>query len=201
MPKEWVRKRKNDHYYRKSKEEEYRSRATYKLLQAAEKHGFMKTGDIVVDLGAAPGGWLQAARKIVGDEGFVLGVDLNEIEPLESPNIHVITGDIRDPDMPNRIRSLLPHPADVVVSDVAPSVSGIWEVDHARQIELAENSLKIAILVLGTNGNFFVKVFQGDLFNQFLSKVRKHFRSVKIVKPKASRAESAEVYVLGMNQK
>jgi len=196
-----MRKRKSDYYYRKAKEEEYRSRAAYKLLQAVEKYGFIKLNDVVVDLGAAPGGWAQAARKIVGEKGFVLGVDINEITPLDYPNVYTIVGDVRDTDITDRIKSILPRLADVVISDVSPNVSGIWELDHARQIELAEYSLKIAASILNTHGNFFVKVFQGDLFNQFLNKVRNHFSSVKIIKPKASRAESAEIYILGRNIK
>jgi 23S rRNA (uridine2552-2'-O)-methyltransferase len=199
LPKEWVRKHKRDYYHRKAKKEEYRSRASFKLLQPIRKHGFMKPDDVVVDLGAAPGGWLQVARKIVGEKGFVLGVDITEIKPLDYPNVYSILGDIGDPETAKRIRAILPRPADAVISDVSPSVSGIWEVDHARQIELAKCSLRIATSVLKVNGNFFVKVFQGDLFNQFLKTVKRYFSNVKIVKPKASRKESAEIYVLGLN--
>ncbi len=198
MPKEWVRQRKNEHYYRKAKEEQYRSRATYKLMQVAEKYGFIRGNDVVVDLGAAPGGWLQIARKIVGDRGFVLGVDINEIEPLNEPNIYTIVGDITEPETTNRIKAILPTLADVVVSDISPRVSGIWELDHARQIELAECSLQIATAVLRKEGNFFVKVFQGDMSDDFIRKVKTFFHFVKVIKPKASRKESAEIYVLGM---
>lgn len=201
MPKDWVREQKRDFYYRKAKKEEYRSRASFKLLQAVEKNGFMEPGDVVVDLGAAPGGWLQIARKIVGEKGFVLGVDTVQIEPLSYPNVYTIVADIRDLEIARRARALLPRLADVVISDVSPEVSGIWEVDHARQIELAEHSLEIATFVLSENGNFFVKVFQGDMFSKFLSKVRRFFSTIKIIKPKASRKRSAEVYVLGLNFK
>jgi 23S rRNA (uridine2552-2'-O)-methyltransferase len=199
LPTEWIRRRKSDYYYRRAKEEDYRSRAAYKLLQAVEKYGFIKLNDVVVDLGAAPGGWLQAARKIVGERGFVLGVDIEEVKPLGYPNVYTIVGDVRDPDITNRIRSILPRPADAVISDVSPKISGVWELDHARQVELAESSLKIATSILRVNGNFFVKVFQGDMFNQFLNNVKSSFSSVKITKPKASRMKSAEVYVLGIN--
>ena len=201
MPKEWIRKRKRDYYYRKAKKEDLRSRASFKLLEAVEKFNFIKLGDVVVDLGAAPGGWLQVSRKIVGGSGFVLGVDIEEIEPLEFDNVVTIRGDIRRPEIIQRIRAILPRPADVVLSDVSPKVSGIWELDHARQIDLAEKSLDIAASVLRRNGNFFVKIFQGDLQNEFLNSVRIFFYRVRIIKPKASRRESAEVYVLGMNFK
>lgn len=196
-----MRKRKNDYYYRKAKEEEYRSRAAYKILQAVEKHFFIRPNDVVVDLGAAPGGWLQIARKLVGEKGFVLGVDINDIKPLDYSNVHSIVGDIREPELTQRIKAILPHPADVVISDVSPHVSGIWELDHARQIELAESSLKIATSILKNGGNFFVKLFQGDMADSFLRKVRNLFSFVKVIKPKASRAESAEIYVLGMGYK
>lgn len=201
MPKDWVRERKRDFYYRRAKKEEYRSRASFKLLQAVEKNGFMKPGDVVVDLGAAPGGWLQVAAKIVGEKGFVLGVDTVQIEPLGYPNVYTIVADIRDPETVRRAGALLPRPADVVVSDVSPSVSGIWEVDHARQIELAERSLEIATSILAGNGNFFVKVFQGDMFSEFLNGIRRSFSTVKVIKPKASRKRSAETYVLGLSFK
>ena len=201
MPKEWIRKRKRDYYYRKAKKEDLRSRASFKLLEAVEKFNFIKLGDVVVDLGAAPGGWLQVSRKIVGGSGFVLGVDIEEIEPLEFDNVVTIRGDIRRPEIIQRIRAILPRPADVVLSDVSPKVSGIWELDHARQIDLAEKSLDIAASVLRRNGNFFVKIFQGDLQDEFLNSVRNLFYGIRIVKPKASRRESAEVYVLGVDFK
>jgi len=199
LPKAWVRERKRDFYYRKAKEEQYRSRAAYKLLEAVKKYGFMEAGDVVVDLGAAPGGWMQASLRIVGEEGYVLGVDLGAIEPLEAPNARTVMGDINDPQTLRQIEELLPRPADVVISDVSPNISGVWELDHARQIDLAERSLQIATRVLRVGGNFYVKVFQGDMLSDFVSLVRRHFAFVKLVKPRASRAKSAELYVVGLN--
>lgn len=199
LPKAWLRARKREYYYRKAKKEKYRSRAAYKLLQAVEKYRFIKPGDVVVDLGAAPGGWIQASRKIVGDEGFVLGVDVRPIEPIDLSNVLILTADITEPQMTKRILGLLPRQADVVLSDVSPNISGIWELDHARQIDLARHSLRIAASILRTGGNLFVKVFQGDLLNNFVKEVRRYFDFVKLVKPKASRARSAELYLLGMN--
>ncbi len=199
LPKAWVKERKRDYYYRKAKEEKYRSRATYKLLQANEKHHFLRERNVVVDLGAAPGGWLQATRQIVGNEGFVLGVDLRRIRPLKASNVQTIVGDIANSETKKQIERVLPSSADAVISDVSPNVSGIWEVDHARQIDLARESLKLALKLLKIDGNFFVKTFQGDMFQSFVREVRQHFANVKIVKPKASRAKSAEVFVLGRN--
>ena len=198
MPKAWVRERKKDYYYRKAKEEKYRSRATYKLLQAVKKYRFLRKGDVVVDLGAAPGGWLQAARKIVGKEGSVLGVDLNPIVPLKTSNIHTIVGDITDAETQEQIHKLLPSSVDAVISDVSPNISGVWEIDHARQIDLAHESLELALRLLNDKGNFFVKVFQGDMCQDFVEKVRKHFLRVEIIKPKASRTKSAEIFILGL---
>jgi len=201
LPKSWIRQRKRDYYYRKAKEEKFRSRAAYKLLQAVKKYKFMKRGDIVVDLGAAPGGWIQAARKIVGEEGFILGVDIKPIEPFEEENILTIVADVTDPKTPENIRNLLPELADVVISDVSPKISGIWEVDHARQIDLALNSMKIACEVLKPEGNFFVKIFEGDLTRDFIAKLKENFSAVKLVKPKASRAKSSEIYILALGLK
>jgi len=201
LPKTWIKERKRDYYYRKAKEEKFRSRAAYKLLQAIKKHRFIKPGHVVVDLGAAPGGWTQASRRIVGGSGFVLGVDLKHVEPIDLPNVRTVTGDITDSQITQNIRELLPRSADVVISDVSPNISGIWELDHARQIDLARHSLRIATSVLRPRGNFFVKVFQGDMLNDFVKEVKQHFSFVKLVKPKASRAKSSELYVLGMNLK
>jgi 23S rRNA (uridine2552-2'-O)-methyltransferase len=201
LPKAWARERKRDYYYRKAKEEKYRSRATYKLFQAVKKYRFLKKGDVVVDLGAAPGGWLQACREIVGKKGFVLGVDLKRIKPLKEANVHTIMGDIADPDIQKQIEKILPSLTDTIISDVSPNVSGIWEVDHARQIDLARKSLTLALHLLKENGNFFAKVFQGDMFQDFVKEVRQYFARVEIIKPKASRAKSAEIFVLGMGLK
>jgi len=199
LPNAWVKNRKREHYYRKAKKEKFRSRASYKLLQAVKKHEFIKPSYVVVDLGAAPGGWTQAARKLVGDSGFVLAVDLKLIKPVDAPNVRTIIGDVAEPQTIQNILEFLPRSADVVVSDVSPNVSGVWELDHARQIDLASQSLRIATSILRSGGNFFVKAFQGGTLNMFVDEVKQHFSFVKLVKPKASRAKSAELYVLGRN--
>jgi 23S rRNA (uridine2552-2'-O)-methyltransferase len=201
LPKAWIQDRKREFYYKKAKAENYRSRATYKLAQAAEKYQFIRRDDIVVDLGAAPGGWIQAARKIAGKRGFVLGVDLKQIEPFPQEYIRTIVGDMTDPEMVQQIESFLPRKADVVISDASQNISGIWEVDHARQIDLATRALDIALHILRPGGNFFVKVFEGGLFEDFMNRVQSHFEVVKIVKPKASRAKSSEIYLLAMRLK
>ncbi len=193
--------RKRDYYYKKAKEENYRSRAAYKLLQAVKKYQFIKEGDVVVDLGAAPGGWVQAASKIVGSKGFVLGVDLRPVEPFEEDNVRTIVGDINEEDTIQQILELLPRKADAVISDVSPNISGIWEVDHARQMDLAQKGLSIALETLRPLGNFFAKVFQGDMLDDFTSKVKTHFQVAKVVKPEASRGRSSELFMLGLSLK
>ncbi len=201
LPKAWIRERKNEFYYKKAKEENYRSRSTYKLVQANEKYGFIKFRDVVVDLGAAPGGWIQAARKMTGKNGFVLGVDLKPIEPFTQEYIRTIIADLTEPDIAQQILSFLPRRADVVISDAAPNVTGVWEVDHECQIDLASKSMEIAKSILRPGGNFFVKVFQGGQLDEFILEVKRTFETVKIVKPPASRSKSSEQYLLALGLK
>jgi 23S rRNA (uridine2552-2'-O)-methyltransferase len=199
LPKAWIQNRKRDYYYKKAKAENYRSRATYKLSQTAKKYRFIRKGDVVVDLGAAPGGWIQAVRKIVGKTGFVLGVDLKPIAPFPQKYIRTIVADLTAPETLQQILDFLPRKADVVISDASPNISGVWEVDNARQIDLASQALRIALNILRPSGNFFVKVFEGDMLPGFVKNVEKHFDAVKAVKPKASRAKSSEMYLLAIN--
>jgi 23S rRNA (uridine2552-2'-O)-methyltransferase len=201
LPKAWIQDRKREYYYKKAKEENYRSRAIYKLVQANAKYGFIQRNDVVVDLGAAPGGWIQAARKMTEKNGFVLGVDLKPIEPFTQEYIRTIIADFTEPDIVEQIRSFLPREADVVISDAAPNITGVWEVDHAKQIDLATKALEIAQCILKPQGNFFVKLFEGEMFNDFILKVKDLFDTVKIVKPQASRAKSSEMYLLALGLK
>jgi 23S rRNA (uridine2552-2'-O)-methyltransferase len=201
VPKAWIQDRKRDYYYKKAKQEMYRSRAAYKLFQAIRKYEFVKRGDVVIDLGAAPGGWIQAARKTVGTKGFVLALDLKPIEPFTQQYVRTIICDMTEDDAIQQILELLPRKADVVISDASPSISGIWEVDHARQLDLAQKALHIASETLRPEGNLFVKVFQGDLLDDFVEKVKQQFRLVRVIKPHASRAKSSEMFVLATNFK
>jgi len=193
--------RKRDYYYKKAKEEKYRSRASYKLLQANQKYHFMKQGDVVVDLGSAPGGWIQVASKIVGATGFVLGVDIRRIEPFTEDNVRTIAGDITDEEIQRQICELLPRKASALISDLSPDISGVWEVDHARQIDLAQQALNMGFKILKPSGNFFVKVFQGDMLDDFVKKLKVCFPVVKVIKPQASRGKSSEMFALGMGLK
>ena len=199
--KGWIKERKNEYYYKKAKEENYRSRATYKLSQTITKYKFIKYGDVVVDLGAAPGGWIQAARKVAGKKGFVLGIDLKPIEPFVQTYIRTIVCDMTEPETIEQILSFIPRKADVVLSDMAPNISGVWEVDHARQIDLANKALETAKKILRPHGNFFVKTFEGDLLKEYISTLQQHFEEVKFVKPPASRSKSSEMYLLALDFK
>lgn len=199
MPSEWLRQRKKDQFHRLAKEKGFRSRASFKLLQIAKRYRFIKRGDRVLDLGAAPGGWLQAARQLVGEEGHVLGVDKEPINSLPYSNVSTIVGDMTQNDIIDQIQSKAGSRFDVVVSDLSPNVSGVWEVDHARQIELARSALRVARIALRPSGNMLVKVFQGSELKDFQAEMRVCFRTFRIVKPPASRAESAELYFLGLD--
>lgn len=174
----------------------YRARSSFKLKQLNKRYKLFQRGDVVVDLGAAPGGWLQVAREEVDDEGFVLGVDLQKIVKLPYENVKTLVADITDPSTSELIRRNLPRVADVVLSDASPKISGVWSVDHARSIELANAALTIAGEVLGRGGKLLIKVFQGEFFQDFVQNVRKEFDYLKISKPPASRKGSAEAYVI-----
>lgn len=166
-----------DHYYWKAKDEGYRARSAYKLKQINEKFHLIKKGDFVVDLGAAPGGWLQVARELSGKEGKVVGVDLEQIEPV--PGVVTFQADITEESTVNLVKEALGGEADAVICDAAPNLSGAWDVDHARSIDLSRSALAIAKKLLKPRGNFLVKVFQGDMFPSFLAEVKKEFSSVQ----------------------
>lgn len=185
---------RRDFFYKKAKEDGYRSRAAFKLKQINKKFSIIKKNDVVVDLGAAPGGWLQVAKEISG--GKVVGVDILGIEEIEG--VDIIKGDIRLDKTINKINEIIgSHEADTVICDAAPNLSGSWSYDHARSIDLANSALECGRKILKTGGNFAVKVFQGDMFPDFLNKVRGFFGRVQAYSPEASRKQSAEIYVIG----
>ncbi len=188
---------RKDHYYNKSKQEGYRSRAAYKLKQLDEQAGLLSPGDTVVDLGAAPGGWLQVAAEAVGDSGRVIGVDLQRIKPLEDHEIETIRGDMTDPETREAIVDLADGPVDLVVSDMAPNMTGEYSVDHARSVHLARQAFETAMAVLEPGGDFVVKVFDGQDFAAFREDVEAEFEYVRTIRPDASRQSSSEVYLVG----
>lgn len=199
MGNRWQNKRKKEHFYKKAKKEGYRSRAAYKLQQLDEKFGILSSEDVVVDLGAAPGGWLQVAREKIGENGFILGIDLDEIEEVDYRNVKIIQNDITDKEITSLILENIPQKPNVILSDASPDITGIWDVDHARSIELSRTALKIARKLLKLGGNVLIKVFQGEFFEDLVKDVKKSFKFQKSSKPKASRKQSAEIYIIGKN--
>ena len=193
----WLARQLNDPYVARAKADGYRSRAAYKLLEIHGKYGLLKRRQRVVDLGAAPGGWSQIAAREVGStqgEGRVVGIDLLPIEPL--PGVEFITLDFLDADAPDHLMALLGGPADVVMSDMAANATGHRKTDHLRIMGLAEAAAEFARSVLAPGGAFVAKVLQGGTEGALLADLKRDFATVRHVKPAASRADSAELYVL-----
>ena len=194
--KAWMREHVTDPYVKRANAEGYRSRAAYKLQQIAAKDKLLKPGMTVVDLGAAPGGWSQVAAKAVGPTGRVIAVDV--LEMAQVPGVTVIRGDFHDPATLHALEIALQNrPVDLVLSDMAPNISGIASADQARSIALAEVALEFALKHLKPQGNFLVKTFQGAGYEAFVASLRRHFLQIHTRKPEASRSRSSEVYLLG----
>lgn len=194
MSKRWLAERRRDYYYKKAKEMEYRSRASFKLKQIDEKFHILRRGAKIVDLGAAPGGWLQVAKESVGPGGKVVGLDLQSIEPIEG--VSTIRGDIREEKVVEEMLMTVGGKVDVVLSDMSPNISGNYSMDHARSVELCHHGLAFAMKVLKKGGSMVMKIFQGDLMNEFMSEVKDHFGEVRLHGPKASRSSSSEIYII-----
>lgn len=194
MTKRWQGDRKKEFYYRQAKKENYRSRAAYKLKQIHERFEVLQIGDRVVDLGASPGGWSQVASELVGTAGKVVSVDIKRMRPIE--RVEFIVGDIREKKTVERLLEALGGSADIVISDMAPNISGNYSTDHARSIELCEYALGVAKQALREGGSLVVKVFEGDLYPAYLAELKKNFRNVKGHSPRASRPASSEIYVI-----
>ncbi|MFZ1643812.1 MAG: 23S rRNA (uridine(2552)-2'-O)-methyltransferase RlmE [Candidatus Contendobacter sp.] len=194
----WLREHFTDEYVKRAQHEGYRSRAVYKLLEIHEKDRLLRPGLTVVDLGAAPGGWSQLAAQKVGEQGTVIALDILPIEPL--PGVECIEGDFREVVVLEQLLSVLNgRPVDLVISDMAPNTSGIKAVDQPRGMYLAELALDFARRCLRPGGDFLTKAFQGEGFDSYLNELRAAFATVAIRKPKASRARSAEQYLLARN--
>lgn len=194
MSKRWVKERKHDGYYRQAKKAGYRSRSAYKLKQINDRYKILSPRDKVIDLGAAPGGWSQIAKEIVGPKGVVVGVDIQRIEPIK--DVTFLRGDVTKQEIIEELSSIITK-ADVVISDMSPNITGNYSMDHARSIDLAEKALEIAKKLLKENGNFVVKVFQGDLFEGYFNEIKTKFKFAKAHSPSASRKQSSEIYVIG----
>ena len=184
--KEWLRRHVSDHYVQKARKEGYRSRAAYKLIELDEKEKLFRAGQTVLDLGAAPGGWSQIAANKVTPSGRVIAIDVLEMAPISG--VTTLKGDFRTISIEN--------PVDIVLSDVSPNLSGIPNVDQARLLELGVAAIELCAKVLKRDGVFVVKAFHGEAFDELRERLNMIFRKVKVVKPSASRGESAETYVV-----
>jgi 23S rRNA (uridine2552-2'-O)-methyltransferase len=194
--KAWMQEHVNDPYVQRAKKEGWRSRAAFKLIEIDEKDRLLRRGEVVVDLGATPGGWSQVAARRVGDGGLVLALDLLEMEPIHG--VVFIQGDFREDEVLEALKKKLNGRAvGLVMSDMAPNMSGVPLVDQARVMHLAELGLEFSKAHLKPDGAFLVKVFQGSDYEGFLKDMRATFSSVAVRKPDASRDRSAELYLLG----
>lgn len=200
MPKKrWINQRKADPYYQKSKREGFSSRAAYKLEQMKKFHVF-KGVRVIIDLCSSPGSWIEFLLRET-DAEFILGIDLKAIPEIQSDKVRIMQGDVSEPDLIPQVQQVLPRLADLVLSDCSQKLSGSKATDHARQMFLAECSLKIALSCLRHGGVFVTKVFQGDLLNAFLDEIKESFFSIRRFKPSASLKSSAELYVIGFGKK
>ncbi len=195
----WRQQQHLDRYFRKAKQDGYRARSAYKLTQMQEKFHLIHRGDVVVDLGAAPGSWSQVAAKLVGAEGQVVAVDLQAMDPI--PGVTIVRGDMLDPDVQVQVEALVDGRADVVLSDAAPSTTGIKLRDHVRSIELARTAFDLARELLADQGSMVLKVFEGEDFPGLLRDVKRGFRRAQGHKPSATRDESWEMFIVARGYK
>jgi 23S rRNA (uridine2552-2'-O)-methyltransferase len=192
----WLDEHFNDQYVQRSQQDGYRSRASYKLIELIEKDKLVRPGMTVVDLGAAPGGWSQVAAELIGDKGRVIASDILPMDSLADVNF--IQGDFTEDAVFEELMAALgPNKADLVMSDMAPNMSGMADVDQPRAMYLVELALDMARHTLRPKGNFVAKVFQGEGFDEYLKDVRSSFQTVVTRKPGASRPRSREVYIVG----
>jgi 23S rRNA (uridine2552-2'-O)-methyltransferase len=188
---------KRDYYRKLAKNEGYRSRSAYKLKQLNNSYHIFKPRIKVVDLGCAPGGWLQVLEEEIGDRGKVIGLDQKEVSPLKFATI--LRGSIEDAPIVEQIKKILNGRADVVLSDLAPNVSGIWDIDHARQISLTRSAMIIIAKLLRKGGSAIFKVFEGEMLKQLKDDLATYFETVQYSKPDASRRASSELYMVCLN--
>ena len=185
---------KKDHYRKLAREEGYRSRASYKLKELNKSYRIIGAGHFVLDLGCAPGGWMQVAAKIVGNKGKVMGIDRSYVE--EIPGTFILRASIDDDNIVRDIFDFFVEKVNTVICDLSPQVTGNWSVDHASQISLNYSAVKIMEQVLEKKGNSLFKVFDGEFSNEFYHYMKKKFLRVKLTKPKASRKPSSELYCI-----
>lgn len=189
---------KKDHYRKLAKEQGYRSRSAFKLIELNQKYNLIKSNDNILDFGAAPGGWLQVASKLIMPKGKVIGVDLLPIKPINE-NVTILQGDIRDEKVVNNILNEAGRKVDIILSDIAPNISGIWKIDHNNQIDLTRLIINRFPELLEKNGGCLLKAFDGPMLKPLENELRKNFTNVKLIKPKVSRNASSELYIACRN--
>jgi 23S rRNA (uridine2552-2'-O)-methyltransferase len=196
----WYTEKKKEHFYKEAKRTGYRARSAFKLQQIQHRFNLIPKSGIVVDLGAAPGGWSQVAKEIVGEQGIIIGVDLSSIQPLE--NVQFLQGDITQTETIERIKNVMNNRrADVVLSDMSPDISGCYSVDQARSAWLCECALHVADQILKPGGHFICKIFEGEDTKKFIEDVKHRFTVMKTFSPEASRKSSSEVYIIAKSFK
>lgn len=192
---------RKDAFYQKAKREGYRARSAYKLLELSREFHFLQPGNRVIDLGSWPGGWAQVVAELVGPTGKVIGIDLVALDPLSQAHVTLLQGDATEAAQQEKIRAGLGGPADVLLSDMAPKLSGIKEVDEARAMDLCRAALACAWVLLRPGGTLLLKVFMGAEHKKFLAELRTAFTTVKTTRPEATRKGSAETYVFAAGLK
>ncbi len=197
MADRWIEEHRRDPYTRRARREDYRSRAAYKLLQINKRFRVMHRGDAVLDLGCAPGGWSQVATRVVGPKGLVVGVDLDEVEPI--PGFIFVRGDLHHETTQAASRACLAgRRADVVLSDMSPNISGNYGLDHYRSMQLAKLAVDFGMSLLSDGGHLVVKVFEGGDLPDLVSRLRTRFGRIKRFRPEATRKASSEVYIVAL---
>lgn len=190
-----------DHYYKEAKRSGLRARSAFKLEEIAQRHKLLGTGDCVLDLGAAPGGFLQIIRQKVGPGGHVVGMDLVDIQPMGHPNVVTLAADVWDASLGERLRQLAPRPYDVVVSDMAPKTTGVKSTDEARSEGLVERALELASCLSRPGAHFVAKLFMGRGFEGLRAAVRSRYTRADVVRPEATRGASMEIYLVGLGRR
>jgi 23S rRNA (uridine2552-2'-O)-methyltransferase len=186
---------RRDHFRKLAKKEGYRSRASYKLIQLDNKYKLLKKGSVVIDFGAAPGGWMQVCSQKIGSNGLVLGIDIKEILPIRENAISLVEN-VFHPDIQIHILNIINRPADVILSDLAPNISGVWQIDHLMQIKMVQRVVEVMPKLLRLGGHSILKVFEGEETNTLIKRIKKIFVLVNISKPQASRSKSSELYLV-----
>jgi len=196
-----MRDRRRDPYHRRARAQGLRARSAYKLAELDRRFGLLGRGDFVIDLGAAPGGWLQIVLERIGPEGRAVGVDLAPITPLPAPNLHLLEADVHEAGTAQAILARLERPADVVLSDLAPKLSGVRARDEIRSTELVETTLALLPTLLRPGGTFLTKVFMGPGYESLLARLRRAFVEVKTTRAAATRPGSSELYAACMGHR